>query len=188
MKILYIHGFASVGDSYKGKLLKEEFGEDNVISPTFSHKPAQALEEIENIIAREEIVLAGTSLGGFFSDYFNTKYSIPAVVINPLVEPDGVEKYIGENRNYYTDEVFNFTREDFNFLKKIKREKEALEGYSNRGAKEIILLAEDDDLLDYKLALKEYKFQGQEVRVYPTGGHRFTNSSEIIRAVREIIL
>lgn len=187
MKILYIHGFASIGNSYKGNLLMEKFGKENVISPTFSSKPEIAIREIESIITKESsVVLAGTSLGGFYSDYFNVKYSIPAVIINPLVEPVVVEKYIGPNINFYTNEEFLFSREDFNFLHKIKMEKEGLKSYTVRRAKEVLLLAQDDDLLDYKLALKEYRFPGQEVRLFPEGGHRFTNSFEIVRAVKDI--
>lgn len=187
-KILYIHGFASVGNSYKGKLLIDEFGEERVISPTFSHKPENAIEEIEAIIKKEDLVLVGTSLGGFYTDYFNVKYSIPGLVINPLVDPEVVRKYIGENRNFYTNEIFDFSLRDFNKLKDIKLLKESLPGYGIRVAQEIILLAKDDELLDYRIALKEFSKPGQDLRVYPDGGHRFTKSREIIDAVKTITL
>lgn len=184
--IIYIHGFGSIGDSYKGNLLKEHFSSSyNVFSPTFSYSTKEAVCEIKSLIDKfENVILVGTSLGGFYADYFNTLYNIPAVIINPLVEPRGVDRFIGENINYYTKEKFTFTKESFNYLLKIKKDKEESFNYYNRVSIPVVLLAEDDDLLDYKLAKK--KFENCDVRVFPTGGHRFTNSKDIIRAVEDI--
>lgn len=183
--IIYIHGFGSIGDSYKGQLLKDNFSNFDVLSPTFSYDTKKAVSEIKSLIEKENnLILVGTSLGGFYADYFNTFYSIPAVIINPLIEPLGVENYIGENINYYTKEKFIFTRESFNYLLKLKKDKEENSNYLNRISKPIVLLAEDDNLLDYKFAVSSFK--NLDVRVFPSGGHRFTNSKEIIRAVSDI--
>lgn len=184
--IIYIHGFASIGNSYKGNLLLNEFSNYKVLSPTFSPYTKTAVKQIDELIkTNKNVILVGTSLGGFYSDYFHTTKNIPAVIINPLVEPLGVEKYVGENTNYYTNEKFDFTRESFNYLLELKSIKESSSGYRKYDDLLTVLLAEDDDLLEYKLAINEYN--DNSIKLYPTGGHRFTNSQAIIDAVNSLL-
>lgn len=184
--ILYIHGFASVGNSYKGNLLFEEFKNYKVLSPTFSPDTKIAVKQIEDIINKNKnIIMVGTSLGGFYSDYFHTVKDIPAVIINPLVEPLGVERYVGENVNYYTNDKFDFTRESFNYLLELKEKKESSINYRKNNENLTVLLAKDDDLLDYRLSMEEYN--KESIKLYPKGGHRFNNSSAILEAVDNLL-
>ncbi|MGL1893245.1 MAG: hypothetical protein OCD02_16540 [Spirochaetaceae bacterium] len=186
--IIYIHGFASVGDSSKGLLLKKSIKNHNVFSPTLSPDSKVAIKQIKELISsKENPILIGSSLGGFYVDYFNTIYGIPAILINPLVDSTKIKVYIGENKNLYTDESFEFTLESYNYLQDLKTQKEQSSNYSDRKANMFIMLAKDDDVIDYKTAELEYNSKKQTVYTYDTGGHRFINDDEVISKVEKLI-
>lgn len=178
--IIYLHGFASTGEAAKGKLLKKSF--NSVITPTLSEHPKEAIEQIKNILNDDKdsnYLIVGSSLGGFYADYFNSLYNVPCILINPLVDPTNIQRFLGENTNTKTNTKFTFTQEDINFLIEMKTEKSP-----DRKVPELILLAKDDDLLNYKEAIEEYNNAAlQLIRTSEDGGHRFTNSDLFIESV-----
>jgi len=121
--IIYLHGFASSGKSRKGQLLKKHFKENTVLTPTLSPEPHNAITEISNIINwdfnkdnLQRPLLIGSSLGGFYADYFSALYDIPAILINPLVDPLDAKQFIGKNNNLSTGESFEFIQKDLDYL------------------------------------------------------------------------
>jgi predicted esterase YcpF (UPF0227 family) len=184
--IVYLHGFASGGSSAKGVLLKKHFSKTcNIVLPDLSEKPAEAIKQIERIISEPgNFIFVGTSLGGFYADYFNKFADIPCVLINPLVEPEDMMRHIGINRNYATGKEFSFTKKDFDYLLYLRDQKTHI---SYTDSPEYILLAKDDDVIDYKESLQYFINDNQYVKVFPSGGHRFTNDAEIVKAI-ELLL
>jgi hypothetical protein len=89
--ILYIHGYGSSGDSDKACHYKRFFGLDRVEAPTLSSTIslaiAQLSEWIENKKSHDAVGLIGASLGGYFALYLADYFSVPAVLINPVVPP-----------------------------------------------------------------------------------------------------
>ncbi len=84
--ILYIHGFASCGDSNKTRLLKEHF--KDLLSPDIPVDPDEAISFLHKLIINNEVtMLIGSSLGGFYAAYFAEKFQIRAVLLKPSTQP-----------------------------------------------------------------------------------------------------
>lgn len=108
--LLYIHGFASSGHSHKGQVLRRHFEE--VYTPSLSHIPALAMETLEQFVdaLSQPPLLLGSSLGGFYALYLSQRLSLPAVLINPVVNlrPE-IEQLVGMKQHYYDGSQFEFT-------------------------------------------------------------------------------
>ncbi len=147
--ILYIHGFGSSGESYKARVLKERFKDEGFISPSLSYVPKLALKTLEEIIESyqkyEDIYLMGSSLGGFYCLYLADKYNLPAVLINPAVNPWETLKEFGLKNNYYDNSKFECTKEHLDSLREYEIKDIKSELY-------FLLSKKGDEVLDYKEA------------------------------------
>lgn len=187
INLVYLHGFGSNGNSYKTSALKQNFDsrDFNIISPTLPVNPAEAVSAITNLLSNKgNYILIGTSLGGFYADYFNKLADIPCVLINPLIDIEPMQRHIGKNENYNTGQPFLYTEKDYNDLEKLKAKKESM-GYSD--SPEYILVAKDDELCDYKIAVKTFIHDSHWLQVVPKGGHRFTDTDKVLETVEELI-
>jgi predicted esterase YcpF (UPF0227 family) len=116
--VLYLHGFLSSPQSLKAQqtlayCLEIGLGETIAI-PLMNHGPAETIAQLHALIDEndtDQLVLMGSSLGGYYATYLSEFYQAPAVLINPAVRPYELwESHLGENRNYYSDEVHVVTR------------------------------------------------------------------------------
>ncbi len=91
MNIIYLHGFQSSALSIKGQQLKQYFAENNAVTvhlPDLNQAPIQVMQQMSELIGSlEDIVLVGSSLGGFYATQLVAKYGVPAVLINPAMRP-----------------------------------------------------------------------------------------------------
>ena len=55
--ILYLHGFASCGNSTKTKLLKHYFGKENVIAPDLLVDPVEAVDFIRRVAGAVDVLV-----------------------------------------------------------------------------------------------------------------------------------
>lgn len=167
-KILYIHGFASCGDSTKTKLLKNYFGFETIIAPDVAVAPHEAIRQLESLIETHNIsLLIGSSLGAYYATYLSEKYQIKAVLINPSTKPyETLAPYVGENtfwcsglsfiwKNSYVNDLYVYECREIN----VKRY--------------FLLLKTGDELLNYTLAQKKY--EGAQMIIEEGGNHRFEN-------------
>ncbi len=190
--LIYIHGFASDGNAQKGKAIRNAFQNDQtvtVITPSFSPHPEEALKQLEDLVIEyntqfQRLILIGSSLGGFYADYFKIIKNVPVLLINPLVAPEDIEKFIGINTNLKTGEEFNFTNDDF---AKLLEKREIKNKTHDSVAPRYILLAENDELLDYRKTLDHYSNTSTQIRRYTDGGHRFENNEALILAIQDLI-
>ena len=186
MKVIYLHGFASSGNSSKSHWLREQFSssEFEFISPDLPNNPSQAITFLDNYLgglADQKVCLIGTSLGGFFAACYGGKYCWPAVLINPLADVrDLIDSAMGENVNYATGESFVMDRDDA----------EALIGLSESMCKpeapSLLLLDKGDELLDYRKAITRY---GSESRVslFAGGSHRFDHLPDAMPEILSLL-
>lgn len=176
--ILYLHGFASCGDSAKTRLLKEYFGEGEIYSPDLPVRPGRAVAFIDAVIREKKAdLLIGSSLGGFYASYFCEKYGIKTVLINPSTEPHiTLEPYVGINSFWCSGEPFVWKR---SYLEELK-------AYCIDTVKEpssyLLLLQKGDEVLDYRIALQKY--EGAELFLQEGGNHRFENLHAYLEEIK----
>ena len=83
-KILYVHGFASSGQSGTVKRLRIVFPNATVIAPDLPVHPQEALDLLHRICEEEKPdLIIGTSMGGMFTEQL---YGFDRICVNPSLE------------------------------------------------------------------------------------------------------
>lgn len=102
-KLLYIHGFRSSAQSSTILNVKANYRDVEVHAFDVTHHPVESIKKIEDYIAENSIdILAGTSLGGFYT--LCAKVDIPKIAVNPAMNPENslsVLPEIGQEVEYY---------------------------------------------------------------------------------------
>lgn len=180
--IIYLHGFASSGNSFKGEFLKSVY---NAITPDLTSHPKTDIEIIEELLKKNnDPLLVGSSLGGFYSEYFSRKYNLRALYINPLVDITTAKDFIGEHIYFNSLKKFCFTEEDYNYLHNMLCEIEKM-SYCSRPRS--IIVAKNDKLLNYNLALEYFNRSSDRVITYETGGHSLNSKRWISEALDRLV-
>lgn len=177
--ILYLHGFASCGDSNKTRLLKSFFGDAQVYAPDLPVDPVEAVRMIRKIILDREIdLLVGSSLGGFYASYFCELLEIKTVLINPSTQPFiTLAPFVGMNRSWCSNESFEFKREHLKALFEFSV------GRLKMPERYLLLLQTGDEVLDYRQAQEKYR--GATCSVEEGGNHRFENLEDYLEQIRD---
>jgi predicted esterase YcpF (UPF0227 family) len=179
--ILYIHGFASCGDSTKTRLLKAHFGKANVLSPDVPVEPNAAVAFLTRLIEENGItLLIGSSLGGYYATWLAQRFGIKAVLINPSTIPyETLKPYVGINRFWCSGEPFEWKSAYLTQLRQYDTKE-----LSNIPAL-LLLLQTADEVLDYTVAQKKYR--AFDVIVEEGGNHRFENLSEYLGTIEAFL-
>ncbi len=177
--ILYLHGFASCGDSNKTKVLKTYFGEKEVLAPDLPVNPHKALSVARKIIIDHDIdLIIGSSLGGFYASNLTETMGVKSVLINPSVQPFiTLAPFVGTNQYWCSGEDFEFTKEDLSALF------EYAIGAPADPKRYLLLLQTGDEVLEYKKALEKYK--DSKCIVEEGGNHRFENLEIYLEEIKE---
>lgn len=157
--LIYLHGFNSSPDSYKARVLKRVMQQKKLSEyleiPAIPPAPQEAIEmlvESANAIQKtHNVAFAGSSLGGFYATVLAEHFSSKAVLINPAVNPHTLlEKYIGENINYYTSERWVLNESHIQQFRELNvSEIKAPEHY-------LVMVQTGDETLDYRDAVTRY--------------------------------
>jgi uncharacterized protein len=186
--VLYLHGFLSSPQSLKAQQTlaycnKMGWGQDITI-PQMGQGPAETIAELHasvEAIGSQNLLLMGSSLGGYYATYLAEFYQAPAVLINPAVRPYELwESHLGENRNYYTDEIHIVTREHIDELRQI--DVATLSRPENIKA----FLQTEDETLDYRQALE--KFGKEQCVVHEGGSHSYDNFEQELPLMFDFLL
>ena len=184
MTIIYLHGFNSDGNSTTIKELRKEI--PGLLSLSYDYINADiAFEQIrlliEDLLKKDpDLIIAGTSLGGFWANYFAQKYHLKCVLVNPALHPSiSLRKAVAESPlpNYNTGELREFTFEDADTYKKF-------EVPVKSGIKRIIVLGKNDEVIDYRKTEKVYRDKG--IIILTEEGHRIENYGRIIKILKEV--
>ena len=174
--ILYLHGFNSSPQSHKARALHDYMDRlglnERIVIPAIPPVPDEAIELLQHcadeISNNVELALAGSSLGGFYATWLAEKYSCPAVLINPAVKPHVLlKKYLGENRNYYTDQSWVL---DESHIEQFRR---LCVDTISRPQRYLLMLQTGDETLDYREALAKY--QACPSIIEQGGSHEFSD-------------
>jgi predicted esterase YcpF (UPF0227 family) len=188
--IVYLHGLNSSPQSVKARALGDAIGalldskRPAYFVPQLAHRPDVAMRAVRAWIEMRDptsITLVGSSLGGFYATYLAERYRLRAVLINPAVRPyENLLPYLGRQRNLYTGEDYQLTREQFAQLQALKVDK------ITRPDRYFLLVQTGDDILDWREAVTFYGSAWQSVQ--GGGDHAFRNFGEQIPAILRFAL
>ena len=194
--IILLHGFNS-GPGTKAKEIEEFLSERNLkeeyqlIAPKIDFIPKRARRDINKLIRqnrRRKVHLIGTSLGGFYANYFRAKFSedfLAVHAINPSWEPS---KSLAGNKdkvleNFKTKEKWVFKEEYLSQLEelesfvKINLNRPSLRNY-------YIHLSKSDEILEFDAMLDFLEKQKIEyIKKEYDSDHRFINIKEVMEHV-----
>jgi len=188
MKLLYLHGFRSSPESFKAQKCLAHVQRLRVqgdciewYCPQLPPSPKEAMEMVMAYIEGwqgHQMAVIGSSLGGFYAHYVAEHKRCGAVLLNPAVDAVQVfEKAVTGGSSSEEDAKFlqpSFVEE----LKALTVPVTMLERY-------FLVVAKGDEVLDYKLAVKQYK--GSEQLILEESDHRITDFDEYINDVFEFI-
>ena len=156
MNIIYLHGFKSGSLSIKGQLIQaycQQHSADQVHLPDLNMSPEQVLSHVGEMIQRlDEVVLIGSSLGGFYATQLVAKYHVPAVLINPAMQPWQLfEDLFGiEQIPLKVTDSWTLDADQLQQLQSIADTK------LKHADKILVLLQRGDEVLDYRQAQRYY--------------------------------
>jgi predicted esterase YcpF (UPF0227 family) len=178
--IVYLHGFISSTQSKKAVMLGDYVR--NCVAgvaysvPELHHRPARAIEAVLEECARhqpEDLTLVGSSLGGFYATVAAERLGCRAALLNPAIHPHRhFHRHLGPQRNLYTGESFELTREHVDELA-------ALDVAAiTRPERYWLFVETGDEVLDYREAVAF--FAGALHTVVRGGDHTLTSFPEHI--------
>jgi predicted esterase YcpF (UPF0227 family) len=178
--IIYLHGFNSSGNSAKGQYLKEHLPDIPVLTPTCHHAPEKAIAFLEQLVREnlqqdQPLMLIGSSLGGYYTQYLAQQFNLKAVLINPALMPlETLHDHLGENTNFYTGETYILTEAHLDALLALDVPDPCTEPVPT-----LLLLDKNDEVLDYQIAAERYQ-QCAEVVIFEGGNHQFQHMPEAL--------
>jgi predicted esterase YcpF (UPF0227 family) len=188
--IAYLHGLNSSPGSIKARALGTaiaalpELEQPEYFVPQLSHRPAEAMRAVRTWIEARDptaLTLVGSSLGGYYATHLAERYRIKAVLINPAVRPyENLVPYLGPQRNLYTGDEYELTREHFAELEALKVAR------ISHPERYLLLVQTGDEILDWREAVAFYA--GARQSVEGGGDHAFQDFEAQIPAVLRFAL
>jgi len=183
--IVYIHGFNSSSASVKAHLMHEALLRLNrgheLLAPDLPHLPGLAMQKLEQEITRHsarQIAVIGSSLGGHYATWLAEKHDLPAVLVNPAVNPHLLlAPCLGLQKNLHSGEQYQFTQQHLSELEQFNV------SVITRSGRYLLLVQTGDELLDYRQAVEKYR--GARQVVIEGGDHGFRNFSDYVPMILE---
>ena len=129
--------------------------------PALHHRPARAIGQVEaacGAVAAADLTLVGSSLGGFYATVAAERLGCRAALLNPAVHPHRhFERFVGPQKNLYTGEEFELTREHVEELRALDPPR------ITRPERYWLFVETADEVLDYREAVEYYAGALQEV-------------------------
>jgi predicted esterase YcpF (UPF0227 family) len=102
--ILYLHGFRSSPHSFKARVMAARLAElgrsGEWCCPMLPVSPLETIALAESLVAADratQVIVVGSSLGGFFATHLAEKHGWAAVLLNPAIVPQrDLSQYLGE--------------------------------------------------------------------------------------------
>jgi uncharacterized protein len=187
VNIIYIHGFRSSGDSSKADIMRSAFPESEIFSPTLSPNPEEAIETLQRIIREnnDDILLVGTSLGGFYALYLSCLFRIPCIAMNPAWQPHvTLKRKIGNHTRYDSSEPYHFLPE---YINKLTEMHATLTSIGKVPSLLNIYLSTDDEELTFE-GLPAMFQNCRTWRWFDDCGHRFSRFPELLPEIGMILM
>lgn len=188
--LVYLHGFRSSPRSSKAVMTEEAIkkisNNSNPIEwycPQLLASPKESMEMVTKYIdnsSADNLVVVGSSLGGFYTNYLAEKYGSKAVVLNPAVRAAReLAPHVGMMTAYDSDEPFDFRPEYINELMDLQ-----VENITNP-SRYFLIAAKGDELLDWREMVDFYPEAKQ--LVLEGSDHGISNYAEHLPKVIDFI-
>ncbi|WP_319379686.1 YqiA/YcfP family alpha/beta fold hydrolase [Thiomicrorhabdus sp.] len=199
---LYLHGFLSSGNSFKAQWIKQscqawkdidimDFRTPNYTlrSPESSVAAIEeALQKLKADYPHSQIVLIGSSLGGFYAQYFAHRHKLPYVMINPALHPQELfPEYLGEHFNPHSGETICINPHYLEALQKYDIVK------PDHTLHSLLAVDLEDEVVNITATIKKYQAKPDRhfLAAYPGGNHAFQHLeaffSELTAFIKKLI-
>lgn len=182
---LYLHGFCSHPDSNKGRLLRAAHEEVGIpfIAPALHVGPKKASEIILKSVRGidpKELVVIGSSLGGFYATWLTEQIGCRAILLNPAVSP---WKVVGDNLGKHELTEIGVTIEVLpSHVGELKSMRTASLKHPHQY---LTFLGNEDEILDWTEGL--FFYRDTQVRIVEGGDHRFSHFEELIPEIMRFV-
>ena len=184
--LVYLHGFRSSPRSSKavmtGQAVRALNNKDERYEwycPQLLASPKESMNMVTQYIdtsKADKVVVVGSSLGGFYTNYLAEKYDCIGIALNPAVRAAReLEPHVGMMTAYDSDEPFDFRAEYIDELKALQVET------ITRPERYFLIAAKGDELLDWQEMVDFYT--GAKQLVLEGSDHGISNYSDHLPAV-----
>lgn len=169
--LVYLHGFMGSSQSLKARQtcewMRERLPQIDLWVPDLPYSPAAVIDQVsDKLDTVENAVFIGSSMGGFYANYFSEQRRERAVMINPAVYPHKLlQDYVGIQQSPYTGERFEFRPEYLEQLKGL------IVKEMSEPELRLVLLQSGDETLNYREA--EAFYNKSQCVVEQGGNHSF---------------
>lgn len=192
--ILYLHGFRSSPQSFKATLLAKAVEQaglaDQWHCPQLPPSPRQAIELANSLIHQHmaqglqpehELVVLGSSLGGYYAACLAQTWQCRALLFNPVVHAArDLATQVGEHIMWNSNERFQFLPEYVDELA------DMAPGRPAHPERFYLLAAKGDEVLDWREMVDWY--QGCELRLLEASDHGISDFEQWLPEVLERVL
>jgi len=188
--VVYLHGFRSSPNSTKAVMTGEAVRALSTAHhsyewycPQLLASPKASLEMVTKHIDQTEfdrIVIVGSSLGGFYTNYLAEKYHCKGITLNPAVyAARELEPHVGMMTAYDSEEPFDFKAEYIDELHALQV------GPITDPERYFLIAAKGDELLDWKEMAAFYP--GAKQLILEGGDHGISDYANHLPEVIEFI-
>lgn len=174
--VIYLHGFASVGNVERLKPLQARLPNYDFYSPTYNpHNSTETIDVIKTYIkdiikTHDTVVLIGNSMGGFWADFFGRLFGLRVILLNPAVDTkNNMTQFLGKSKNFTTGDEIIVTDQDLDDLDQVNAMRRKLAHVPRA-----VLVNKDDDVIPAQFAQDEFA-KNAKVIAFDKGGHRWRN-------------
>jgi uncharacterized protein len=171
--LLLFHGLGSAHPNNTYKRLDKEFSaEYSVVGVNYDYLDVEGnIRELEDLWTRyllgHQVFVLGTSLGGFWADYFANTYGIEKMVlVNPVTDPLlDLTQFIGERFSERRQQKFIVTSKHIDTYAAVRVS-------ANPKTQSLIILTRDDPVINFRQAMDKYlQNANSQLVIFGTGGH-----------------
>lgn len=188
--VVYLHGFRSSPNSTKAVMTGEAVRALSSLHhsyewycPQLLASPKASLEMVTKYIDQtkfDRIVIVGSSLGGFYTNYLAEKYHCKGITLNPAVyAARELEPHVGMMTAYDSEEPFDFKAEYIDELRALQV------GPITDPERYFLISAKGDELLDWKEMVAFYP--GAKQLILEGGDHGISDYANHLSAVVDFI-
>ncbi len=198
--IIYLHGFNSASLDEQGnllvakeklKILQEFCQRKDIVLKTPNVDYRDFMDVVEDMLFLWnqqldegcEVIFAGSSLGGFTSEYLGIKTNSPVIMINPAIKPSKLlTQFIGVTENFENGLPYNWNQSHCEQYRQYEAAIEKSRSRINR----LVLLDKGDELIDAKETCEKYKDKANVV-CFDGGSHGFEHMREALPVIEEFV-